>query len=114
MGLGRTGCATPPTTLTPPRRMTTSAVCGDAQLLHGREDHQRRHLYEHRRVQLQAGENNQERATVRKRLFVRELQSKIAITSLERSKWRCARPMSTGTARSFPTSSPSPLKSRIA
>merc|ERR1712096_500651 len=61
MGLGRTGCATPPTTLTPPRRMTTSAVCGDAQLLHGREDHQRRHLYEHRRVQLQAGENNKER-----------------------------------------------------
>merc|ERR1712096_330459 len=49
-----------------------------------------------------------------KRLFVRELQSKIAITSLERSKWRCARPMSTDTARSFPTSSPSPLKSRIA
>merc|ERR1719466_653844 len=47
-------------------------------------------------------------ATVRKRLFVRELQSKIAITSLERSKWRCARPMSTGTARSFPISSPSP------
>merc|ERR1712183_979386 len=53
-------------------------------------------------------------ATVRKRLYVRELPSKIATTFPERSKWRCAKPMSTGTARSSPTSSPSQSRSRIA
>merc|ERR1712202_7696 len=53
-------------------------------------------------------------ATVRKRLYVRELPSKIAITFPERSKSRCARPMSTGTVRSSLTSSPSQSRSRIA
>merc|ERR1712096_129019 len=39
---------------------------------------------------------------------------KIATTFPERSKLRCARPMSTGTARSSPTSSPSQSRSKIA
>merc|ERR1712096_85915 len=50
----------------------------------------------------------------KRRLCVRGPRSRIAITILERSKSRYARPMSTGTAKSFPTSSPSQSRSRTA
>merc|ERR1719427_1903928 len=43
-----------------------------------------------------------------------ESPHRAAITSLERSRWKFARPTFTGTARSSPTSSPSQSKSRTA
>merc|ERR1712119_34981 len=58
--------------------------------------------------------NGRKELCTAKRSFVRELPSKIATIFQERSKSRCARPTSTGTAKSSPTSSPSQLRSRTA
>merc|ERR1712096_496163 len=91
--LGRTGCATPPTTLTPPRRMTTSAVMWRRPTVTWKRRPLTTSLVRTPSSSIASGRKQpRTMATVRKRLFVRELQSKIAITSLERSKWRCARP----------------------
>merc|ERR1711903_34721 len=53
-------------------------------------------------------------AMARRRLSVQGHLSKIATTSLERSKWRFARLMFTDIVRSSPTSSPSLWRSRTA
>merc|ERR1719348_870635 len=52
-------------------------------------------------------------AMVQRVLFVQESRLRTATTSQERSKWRYAKLMCTGTARSSPTSSHSLLKSRL-
>merc|ERR1719348_431575 len=51
-------------------------------------------------------------AMVQRVLFVQESRLRTATTSQERSKWRYAKLMCTGTARSSPTSSHSLLKSK--
>merc|ERR1712130_643814 len=52
-------------------------------------------------------------AMVQRVLFVQESRLRTATTSQERSKWRYAKLMCTGTARSSPISSHSLLKSKI-
>merc|ERR1712096_185028 len=58
---GRTGCATPPTTLTLPPRMTTSAATWRRPTATWKRRPSMMYLHEYRRVQLQKGENHQER-----------------------------------------------------
>merc|ERR1712096_78725 len=89
---GRTGCATPPTTLTLPPRMSPARI-PSSSTAKGRKP-------------------PRTMATDRKRSCAQGLPSRIVTTFLERSEWRCARPMSTCTVRSSPTSFPSQLRSR--
>merc|ERR1712096_317221 len=110
---GRTECATPPTTLTPPPRMTTSAATWRRPTATWKR---RPSMMSPARIPWSSTARGRRpprtMATDRKRSCALGLPSRIVTTFLERSKWRCARPMSTGTARSSPISSPSQLRSR--
>merc|ERR1712096_564587 len=112
---GKAGCATPPTTLTPPRRMNTSAVTWRHPTVTWKRRRSTMLLVRIPSSSIARGRRRpRTMAMVRKRSCVREPPSKIVTTFPERSKLRCARPMSTGTARSSPISSPSQSRSKIA
>merc|ERR1712183_281891 len=108
---GRTGCATPLTTLTPPPRMTTSAATWRLPIATWRKIRSTMSPAPIQSSSTARGRRRQRTTDMDKRsLCVRGPPSRIAITFLERSKSRYASPMSTGTAKSSPNIFPFPVE----